>query len=118
AAPGSGRSTPSPATDRSRPGATGALRPASSEPAGPLEARRPAGPGGASGRVVPAADRFRALVAPRPWLRRRRTVLAVAAGLVAVVLAAVGVLLFVPAFRVDEVQVAGTGYVPAASVEQ
>ncbi|MFC0675796.1 cell division protein FtsQ/DivIB, partial [Brachybacterium hainanense] len=75
-------------------------------------------PATGEGRVVPAADRFRALVSPRPWLRRRRALLATAGGLVGLAALALGVLLLAPPFQVSQIQVTGTGYVDAAAVEE
>ena len=134
AAPATGRAAPA-ATGRAEPGVRpGAARtpapasartsasPAARPPASATSARTPASPTSAdregTRRVVPAADRFRALVSPRPWLRRRRTILAVSAGLLVLVLAAVGVLLYAPAFRIADVEVAGTGYVDAQAVRR
>ncbi|MGO1946765.1 cell division protein FtsQ/DivIB [Brachybacterium alimentarium] len=66
-------------------------------------------PGG--GRVVHAAGRFRELVAGRPWRRRRRLILAVAAGVVAVLVALAVTAIFLPALQLREISVSGLGYV-------
>lgn len=66
--------------------------------------------------MVQAAERFRELVAGRPWRRRRRAVvLGTAIGAVLLV-AALVTAIFLPALQVREVSVAGTGYVDEAEV--
>lgn len=67
-------------------------------------------------RIVPAAERFRALFADRPWRRRRRQItLGVLLALVLLVVAG-GVLLWLPALRVSQVEVEGLGYVDESAV--
>lgn len=61
--------------------------------------------------MVQAAGRFREMVAGRPWRRRRRALIAGACGLVALLVAAVLVAIFLPALQLREVSVSGLGYV-------
>ena len=66
--------------------------------------------------VVPAAYRFRALVAGRPWRRRRRAIIA---GAVVVTLLLIGVLsaaIWLPALRLQQISVTGLGYVEEQAV--
>lgn len=74
--------------------------------------------GARGGVLVPAADRFRDLVRPRPWRRRRRAIIVTAAVLVLALVAAILTLLYAPYFRVQQVSVRGTSYVDAAAVEE
>lgn len=67
-------------------------------------------------RIVDARDRFAALMAPRPWHRKRKTILTVAGAILALVAVVLAVLLFLPAFRVAGVDVRGATYVDAATV--
>lgn len=96
--------------------ATGARGPAPTARArGAGESAAP-GAGRRDGALVPAADRFRDLVRPRPWRRRRRmAVIGVLVTLVVIGLA-VAAVAFLPAFRIDTVAVRGTGYVDPAAV--
>lgn len=91
----------------------------SARPSAAASPREPASsaasPGATSG-VVHAAERFRALVRPRPWRRRRRTLILIGAGFLAFLLAAVLALLLLPTFQVRTVQVTGTRYVDPAAV--
>jgi cell division protein FtsQ len=61
--------------------------------------------------VVQAAGRFRALVAGRPWRRRRRAIIAVALSTLLLLVAALVTAIFLPALQVQEITVEGTGYV-------
>ncbi len=76
-------------------------------------AARPAHPESEAegGRVVQAAERFRALVVGRPWRRRRRALIAGTGGVLVLLLAALATVIFLPALQVNQVEVAGTGYV-------
>lgn len=69
------------------------------------------------GVLVPAADRFRDLMRPRPWRRRRRAIIVTAILLVLALVAAVLTLLYAPYFKVQQVSVRGTSYVDAKAVE-
>lgn len=85
----------------------------------PASARDASTTDGARGGVlVPAADRFRDLVRPRPWRRRRSAIIVTAAVLVLALVAAILTLLYAPYFRVQQVSVRGTSYVDAAAVEE
>ncbi|MEE1649241.1 FtsQ-type POTRA domain-containing protein [Brachybacterium sp. J144] len=75
----------------------------------PAPAEDPA-PAAGEGRVVQAADRFRALVVGRPWRRRRRAILASLAGVLALLLVAAGTAIYLPALQVDRVEISGLGY--------
>ncbi|WP_299299823.1 cell division protein FtsQ/DivIB [uncultured Brachybacterium sp.] len=77
----------------------------SSEPAAPA-----AGPEG-GGRVVQASERFRELVAGRPWRRRRRAIIAGVLITVLVLVAAGVTAIFLPALQVQSITVEGAGYV-------
>src|SRR5699024_10324472 len=70
----------------------------------------------AGGRVGQAAGRFRALVAGRPWRRRRRAIAIGTAVTAVLVIAALVTAIFLPALQVREVTVAGTGYVQEADI--
>lgn len=90
--------------------------PAVREEARAVERESPAPqPGGG---VVQAAERFRGLVRRRPWRRRRRAIMITAFVLVVLLVAALCSLLFLPAFRVQDVRVQGTGYADAQAIEQ
>ncbi|MGY5763804.1 cell division protein FtsQ/DivIB [Brachybacterium sp. DNPG3] len=58
----------------------------------------------------------RSISAKRPWRRRRRTIIASILVSVLVLAGAASTLLWLPALKVHDVSVAGTGYVDAASV--
>ncbi|MEE1618790.1 cell division protein FtsQ/DivIB [Brachybacterium sp. J153] len=75
----------------------------------PAPAEDPA-PAAGEGRVVQAADRFRAMVIGRPWRRRRRAILASLAGVLALLLVAAGTAIYLPALQVDRVEISGLGY--------
>lgn len=68
--------------------------------------------------MVQAAERFRSLVAGRPWRRRRRAIALGAALGVLVLVAALVTAIFLPALQVREVSVEGTGYLEAADVRE
>lgn len=68
------------------------------------------------GRVVQAAERFRELVAGRPWRRRRRAIMAGAAVTVLVLAAVCVTAIFLPALQVQQIDVEGTGYVEQEEV--
>ena len=68
------------------------------------------------GRVVQATERFRELVAGRPWRRRRRAIMAGAAVTVLVLAAACVTAIFLPALQVQQIDVEGTGYVEPEEV--
>lgn len=68
------------------------------------------------GRLVPAADRFRELMRPRPWRRRRRAVVITVLVAVLAIVAALLTLLYSPYFAVDEVEVRGVSYVDPGTV--
>src|SRR5699024_2822593 len=69
-----------------------------------------------SGRVVHAAERFRALVAGRPWRRRRRAIVIGTALTALLVIAALVTAIYLPALQVREVTVAGTGYLEESEI--
>lgn len=69
-------------------------------------------------RVVHAADRFRGLVSPRPWRRRRRALIAGAVVTVLLLLGALSAAIWLPALRLQEVSVTGLGYVPEQEVRE
>jgi len=71
-------------------------------------------PGG--GRVVQAADRFREIVAGRPWRRRRRAIIAGTIVTLLVLVAALATAVMLPALQVREITVEGTGYVAEEDV--
>ena len=73
-------------------------------------------PGG--GRVVQAADRFRALVAGRPWRRRRRAIVAGTLVTLLVLVAALAAAVMLPALQVRDITVEGTGYVAEEDVRE
>ena len=66
--------------------------------------------------MVQAAERFRELVAGRPWRRRRRAIIAGVAVTVLVLAAACVTAIFLPALQVQQVAVEGTGYVEQEDV--
>lgn len=63
------------------------------------------------GRVVQAAERFRSLVAGRPWRRRRRAIIATVAAVGVLLVAALAAAIWLPALRLQEVTVSGHDYV-------
>lgn len=67
--------------------------------------------------MVQASERFRDLVAGRPWRRRRRAILAGALITVLVLVAAGVTAIFLPALQVQEIAVEGTGYVLEEDVQ-
>ncbi|MGP9694960.1 cell division protein FtsQ/DivIB [Brachybacterium sp. AOP25-B2-12] len=68
--------------------------------------------------IVQAADRFRALVRPRPWRRRRRSVVITAVVVVLALVAGFLALWLLPALRVQDITVEGRGYVDAQEVDR
>lgn len=68
------------------------------------------------GRVVQAAERFRALVAGQPWRRRRRALIIGTTITALVLVAALLTAIFLPALQVREVTVSGTGYVQEEAI--
>lgn len=66
--------------------------------------------------MVQAGERFRALVAGRPWRRRRRAILAGLAITLLVLVGALATAVFLPALQVSQITVEGTGYVPEDEV--
>ena len=107
--------SPSPAPGASR--GRGLGRPAVA-PEAPLASPRnqEEEPGG--GRVVQAADRFRELVAGRPWRRRRRAIIAGTLVTLLVLVAALATAVMLPALQVREITVEGTGYVAEEDVRE
>ncbi|UYG15569.1 FtsQ-type POTRA domain-containing protein [Brachybacterium huguangmaarense] len=69
------------------------------------------------GAVVHAADRFRDLVRPRPWRRRRRTLAIVGIAILALLVAALVAVLTLPAFEVQKTSVSGISYVDESAVD-
>lgn len=67
--------------------------------------------------MVPAADRFAALVRGRPWRRRRRAVIIWSLVLALILAGAAAAVIWLPALQVKDVEVTGTTYVSRASVE-
>ncbi|MCL6422044.1 FtsQ-type POTRA domain-containing protein [Brachybacterium sp. JHP9] len=70
------------------------------------------------GRVVHAADRFRALLRPRPWRRHRRRIIAWGAGTVLLLVALLITAVSLPQLQVQRVDVVGTTYVSADEVRE
>src|SRR5699024_6781118 len=106
--PRTGRSARSPPSAPTR---APAPRPRSRVVGRPRPAAEPPQEEAEGGRVVQAAGRFRALVAGRPWRRRRRAIAIGTAVTALLVIAALVTAIFLPALQVREVTVAGTGYV-------
>lgn len=108
---GTGRSAGSARSAPSAPTLAPAPRPRSRVVGRPRPAAEPPQEAAEGGRVVQAAGRFRALVAGRPWRRRRRAIAIGTAVTALLVIAALVTAIFLPALQVREVTVAGTGYV-------
>jgi len=70
------------------------------------------------GAVVHAADRFRDLVRPRPWRRRRRTLAITGIAILALLVAALVAVLTLPAFEVQKTSVSGISYVDEGEVDR
>lgn len=68
------------------------------------------------GRVVQATERFRSLVAGRPWRRRRRAILGSVLVAVLVLGAALSAGIWLPALQLTQITVSGLGYVEEESV--
>lgn len=68
--------------------------------------------------VVQATERFRSLVRPRPWRRRRRSVVITAAVTVVALVGAFLAVWLLPTFQVQEISVEGTGYVDAQEIDR
>lgn len=83
------------------------------EPAAPEEPR----PSGRE-RVVEATNRFRGMVAGKPWRRRRRAILASLAALALLAVIALGTAVFLPALRLQQVSIEGLGYVEETAVRE
>lgn len=66
--------------------------------------------------VVPAADRFRAMVTGRPWRRRRRAIIAGVIVAVLLLVAALSAAIWLPALRLQQISVSGLGYVEEQTV--
>lgn len=100
---------------RQRSGGRSVGRPAEHPPALPAPGGRElaespsAGPD--RGRVVQATERFRSLVAGRPWRRRRRAILGSLLAAVLVLGAALSAGIWLPALQLQQVTVSGLGYV-------
>lgn len=100
---------------RQRSGGRSVGRPAEHPPALPAPGGRElaespsAGP--ERGRVVQATERFRSLVAGRPWRRRRRAILGSLLAAVLVLGAALSAGIWLPALQLQQVTVSGLGYV-------
>lgn len=82
----------------------------------PSPATRTASPGEnspeeGSGRIVQAAGRFRELVSGRPWRRRRRAIIATTMAVVLLLVAGFLTAIFLPSLQLQQVTVAGLGYV-------
>lgn len=74
-------------------------------------------PGGPErGRVVQATERFRSLVAGRPWRRRRRAILGSLLAAVLVLGAALSAGIWLPALQLQQVTISGLGYVEEEQV--
>ena len=69
-------------------------------------------------RVVQAADRFRGLVAGRPWRRRRRAIITGAVITALLLLAALSAAIWLPALRLQQITVSGLGYVQEQTVRE
>ena len=110
-------SSPERGTARGRGRSLGRPAPPSETPA-PARSSAPAQEEHGGGRVVQAADRFRELVAGRPWRRRRRAILATIAVGALVLVAGLAAAVMVPALQVREIAVAGTGYVSEDAVRE
>lgn len=104
-----------PTADRSERDRPVRERPALERSPGARPSEQPSVPRRA-GALVPAADRFRDLMRPRPWRRRRRTLVLSGALVLLLTLAALGTLLLAPWFRIAEVSVSGATYVDPAAV--
>lgn len=107
--------SPSPAPRASRGRSLG--RPAV-EPEAPLAPPRAQEEEPGGGRVVQAADRFRELVAGRPWRRRRRAIIAGTLVTLLVLVAALATVVMLPALQVRDITVEGTGYVAEEDVRE
>lgn len=72
----------------------------------------------APGRVVQATDRFRGLVAGRPWRRRRRAIITGAVVAALLLIAALSAAIWMPALRLQQISVSGLGYVEERAVRE
>jgi len=68
------------------------------------------------GRVVPATERFRSLVAGRPWRRRRRAIIGTLAAVAVLLVAALSAAIWLPALQLQQVTVSGDEYVDQEQV--
>ncbi|WP_263312217.1 cell division protein FtsQ/DivIB, partial [Brachybacterium atlanticum] len=109
--------SPSPATGASRGRGRSLGRPAV-EPEAPLAPPRAQEEEPGGGRVVQAADRFRELVAGRPWRRRRRAIIAGTLVTLLVLVAALATAVMLPTLQVRDITVEGTGYVAEEDVRE
>ncbi|WP_341854960.1 FtsQ-type POTRA domain-containing protein [Brachybacterium sp. GPGPB12] len=107
--------SPSPAPRASR--GRGLGRPAV-EPEAPLAPPRTQEEEPGGGRIVQAADRFRELVAGRPWRRRRRAIIAGTLVTALVLVAALATAVMLPTLQVRDITVEGTGYVAEEDVRE
>lgn len=114
-APSASSPSPAPGAGRGRSRSLG--RPAV-EPEAPLAPPRTQEEESGGGRVVQAADRFRALVAGRPWRRRRRAIIAGTLVTLLVLVAALAAAVMLPALQVRDITVEGTGYVAEEDVRE
>lgn len=71
-----------------------------------------------AGRVVQAADRFRGMVAGRPWRRRRRAIITGAVITALLLIAALSAAIWLPALRLQQISVSGLGYVEEQAVRE
>ena len=109
--------SPSPAPGAGRGRSRSLGRPAV-EPEAPLAPPRTQEEESGGGRVVQAADRFRELVAGRPWRRRRRAIIAGTLVTLLVLVAALATAVMLPALQVRDITVEGTGYVAEEDVRE
>ena len=114
-APSAASPSPAPGASRGRGRSLG--RPAV-EPEAPLAPPRAQEEEPGGGRVVQAADRFRELVAGRPWRRRRRAIIAGTLVTLLVLVAALAAAVMLPALQVRDITVEGTGYVAEEDVRE
>lgn len=69
-----------------------------------------------SRRVVQATERFRSLVAGRPWRRRRRAIIGTLAAVAVLLVAALSAAIWLPALQLQQVTVSGDDYVDQEQV--
>src|SRR5699024_2601984 len=66
--------------------------------------------------VVQATERFRSLVAGRPWRRRRRAIIGTLAAVAVLLVAALSAAIWLPALQLQQVTVSGDDYVDQQQV--